>query len=88
MGIIIDENGDKIENVLVTVGNTTTLTDRNGMFIVSNAQVFENFAYIKAQKDGYLNGSRVVIPKTNGTNKISITLIKREIRQRIQSGIV
>jgi len=88
MGIIIDENGDKLENVLVTVGNTTTLTDRNGMFIVNNAQVFENFAYIKAQKDGYLNGSRVVIPKTNGTNKISITLIKREIRQRIQSGIV
>jgi hypothetical protein len=88
MGIIVDKNGDKLENVLVTVGNTTTLTDRNGLFIVNNAQVFENFAYVKAQKDGYLNGSRVVIPKTNGTNRISITLIKREIRQRIQSGIV
>ncbi|AXG70629.1 internalin-A [Kordia sp. SMS9] len=88
IGIITDETGNNLENVLVTIGSVTTMTDRNGFFILNDVQVFENFAYIKARKDGYLNGSRMVIPKTNGTNRINIVLLEKEVTQTITSGVV
>lgn len=87
IGTITNASGSKLENVRITIGNITTLTDRNGIFILNNANVFENFAYIKAQKEGYINGSRVVVPKTNGTNKISIVLLKNEFTDIVSSGI-
>ncbi|WP_046755477.1 leucine-rich repeat domain-containing protein [Kordia jejudonensis] len=85
-GLVADVDGFKLENVQITIGNTTTMTDRNGMFVLNNADVFENFAYIKAKKDGYIDGSRVVIPKTEGANKINIVLLKKEVTATINSG--
>jgi len=87
IGIITDETGGKLENVLITIGNAVTMTDRNGVFVLNDVEVFENFAYIKAQKDGYINGSRVVIPKTTGANIIHITLLEKEVTQTISTGI-
>lgn len=79
IGSITDEHGNSLSDVQITIGNVVTTTDRNGVFIMNNANVFENFAYIKAQKMGYIDGSRVVIPKENGTNHIQIALFKKEV---------
>lgn len=77
-GFIKDEDRNPLENVQVEIGNKSTVTDRNGMFIIRDADVFENHAYVKASKQGYLNGSRVVIPKSDGSNRIDIMLLSLE----------
>lgn len=86
IGTVTDKDGNKLANVFITVGSITTMTDRNGVFVMNNADVYENFAYIKAKKDGYIDGSRVVIPKSNGVNNICIVLLEKEVTATISSG--
>nr|WP_321243249.1 hypothetical protein [uncultured Psychroserpens sp.] len=86
VGLIKNEAGEKLSNVQITIGNVITTTDRNGLFILNSVEVFENFAYVKAFKNGYIKGSRVVIPKTDGVNRIDITLFKKEVTAVINSG--
>ncbi|MFD2914319.1 leucine-rich repeat domain-containing protein [Psychroserpens luteus] len=86
IGLIKNEAGENLSNVQITIGNSIALTDQNGFFIINDAEVFENFAYIKAYKDGYVNGSRVVVPKTDGVNRINIVLLKKEVTATINSG--
>ncbi|WP_156168480.1 leucine-rich repeat domain-containing protein [Kordia zhangzhouensis] len=84
-GTVEDQYGVKLTNVNITIGNTTSLTDRNGIFSIKNATVYEKFAYIKASKEGYIDGSRTVIP--NGeTNRVKIILFKKEIIASVNSG--
>ncbi|WP_298510947.1 leucine-rich repeat domain-containing protein [uncultured Kordia sp.] len=86
IGSITDTSGNKLENVQIIIGNTTTLTNNNGLFILNDVDVFENFAYIKAQKEGYINGSRVVLPKTDGVNIINIVLFQKDVVATVNSG--
>lgn len=86
IGTITNEKGSKLSSVQITIGNTTLTTDHNGVFIVNNVDVFENFAYIKAQKEGYIQGSRVVIPKTEGVNNIKIVLLKKDVTASVTAG--
>ncbi|MDV7188312.1 hypothetical protein R3X25_13540 [Lutibacter sp. TH_r2] len=86
IGQIVDEAGEHIPNVQITLRDQTTVTDQNGVFIINNASVFDNFAHIKASKAGYINGSRTLIPLQNASNNIRITLIKKIIVDSINSG--
>lgn len=87
IGIVKDESGNEISDVQIMIGNSAAFTDVNGVFIINDADVYENFAYIKAQKEGYINGSRVVIPKVNGVNKVDIVLLEKEVTARVSSGV-
>jgi len=73
LGQVIDVNGNPIENAIITTGTETITTDSRGVFSFKNANAYENFAYIKATKTNYLNGSRALIP-SDGTNKVKIML--------------
>ncbi|TCK68768.1 leucine rich repeat (LRR) protein [Winogradskyella wandonensis] len=86
IGTIKNTSGDLLSDVQIEIDGVTTTTDRNGIFILNNAPVFENFAYIKAKKQGYIDGSRVVIPKETGTNNIQIVLFEKETTATINSG--
>ncbi len=88
MGTVKNENNQFLEGVQISIGNTITTTDRNGIFIMNNVDVYENFAYIRAQKTGYLNGSRTLIPKEDGVNRVEIRLYKKEPIATINSGEV
>jgi hypothetical protein len=88
IGVVKDEFGSILEGVQIQIGNAMTTTDRNGVFIMNDINVFENFAYIQAQKTGYIDGSRVVIPKENGVNRIEIQLLEKRPDARIMSGEV
>lgn len=85
IGQIIDSNKNPIENVRIKIGNDTSMTDENGVFMLNNASVFEQFAYITAVKDGYINGSRTLIP-TSGINKVTIMLLDKDVVGTTQSG--
>lgn len=85
IGNVIDLNKNPIENVTISIGNDAVQTDENGVFMIENAQVNEQFAFIKAEKTGYIHGSRSVIP-TNGINKISIMLLEETVAGSTNSG--
>lgn len=84
-GQIVDESNNPVANVVITVGNKTANTDINGVFIINNATVHEKFAFIKAKKTGYLDGSRSLVP-TNGMNYARITLLSGTIVGTVNSG--
>jgi hypothetical protein len=85
-GRIVDESNNPLANVAITVGNKSANTDINGVFIINNATVHEKFAFIKAKKVGYLDGSRSLVP-TTGMNYARITLLSGTIIGTVNSGV-
>lgn len=85
LGHVVDVNENPISNVDIRIGNSTALTDNNGIFIIDNATVKKNFGYITASKAGYVEGSRTVVP-TTGTNKVTIMLLEENIIGTTSSG--
>ncbi|NRD21301.1 hypothetical protein HNV08_14685 [Winogradskyella eckloniae] len=55
------------------------------MFLIKDANVKERFGYIKADKIGYIHGSRSIIP-SNGTNKVTIMLLEANIVGTVNRG--
>ncbi|WP_298494519.1 hypothetical protein [uncultured Algibacter sp.] len=86
LGIISDEEGNAISDVQIAIGNSVAVTDINGVFIINSASVFEKFAHIKAEKEGYIIGSRVIVPKEEGVNQIRITLLEKTVIGSVNSG--
>ncbi|MBQ0785915.1 MAG: carboxypeptidase regulatory-like domain-containing protein, partial [Oceanihabitans sp.] len=71
MGKVVNVSNEPISGVVVQVGNTTALTNDQGVFSVENVSVQEKFAYLKATKAGYIDGSRSLTPK-EGVNLVEI----------------
>jgi hypothetical protein len=85
IGQIVDVNKNSIQNATVTIGNKMVQTDSNGVFVINAANVYEQFAHIKATKVGYIDGSRSLVP-TSGKNNVRIMMISNTPIQTIQSG--
>lgn len=85
-GRVVDESGNPVANVSITVGNKTTSTDAHGLFVVKDASVKEKLAYVKAQKSGYFSGSRSLIPTTSSSNYVMIQLMTLNVAGTIASG--
>ncbi|WP_179008902.1 carboxypeptidase-like regulatory domain-containing protein [Winogradskyella forsetii] len=85
LGTVVDKNKLPIEGVTITIGNETVLTDSNGIFILRDADVNQRFGYVKAEKAGYIHGSRSVVP-SEGTNKVKIMLLEANVIATINSG--
>jgi hypothetical protein len=86
IGQVVDTDNQPIQNVEVKIGASTAQTDENGIFIINGASVHEKFAYIKAKKSGYFDGSRSMVP-TSGKNNVRIMLIANNPLQTVQSGV-
>ncbi|WP_452598313.1 hypothetical protein [Pontimicrobium sp. MEBiC01747] len=86
IGEIVNEDGGRVNNAQVIIGGISTYTDHNGIFVLNEVNVYENFALIKATKEGYVLGSKVIIPDQNGVNNIKITLLKKDIIGSVNSG--
>jgi len=87
IGRIINENNDPIEGAKVIIGGLGKETDENGIVSFTNAQVQQYFAHIRASADGYLDGSRVIVPdlNENNQNNFTIKLFKFNSAARIHS---
>ncbi len=85
LGNVMDSNGNPIEGVTISIGTDQVQTDANGVFSMEDAQVNQRFAYVKAQKTGYIHGSRALVP-TNGVNKVSIMLLEETVAGSTTSG--
>ncbi|MBL7559465.1 carboxypeptidase regulatory-like domain-containing protein [Olleya sp. YSTF-M6] len=86
MGRIVDQSSVPLDNVSITIGNKTATTDNNGMFKISDVQVKQRQAFILAEKPGFLNGMRSVVP-TQGTNMINIMMITENLAGTVTSGV-
>jgi hypothetical protein len=73
IGIVVNENNLPINAATITIGDASTTTDANGMFILKNAIVKENLAYIQAAAAGYFNGFKSILP-LEGENSVKIML--------------
>ncbi len=86
IGQIVNTQNEPIPNVRVKIGNSEAMTDTNGVFIINQAGVYEKFAYITAERNGYIKGSRSLVP-TNGKNRVKIVMIESDfITQTVASG--
>ncbi|WP_289045148.1 hypothetical protein [uncultured Olleya sp.] len=85
MGNVINETGNPISGVQISIGNSITFTDANGVFSIEEATVYEKFAYIKASKSGFIDGSRSLVP-SDGVNQVKIMMLDAEPLTTIYSG--
>ena len=85
MGQVVDLQNNPVSGASIIIGNSSTNTDNNGIFIIRNAQVFEKFAYVKAQKSGFIDGSRSLVP-SSGVNHVKIMLLPQTATQTVSSG--
>jgi hypothetical protein len=86
LGRIVDEDKAPLQGVTVRIGMSTTTTDAFGVFTINDANAFEKFAYITAEKDGYIEGSRALVPSASGVNQIEIMLLEKDVVATINSG--
>lgn len=84
-GLVLSTDGTPVSGATVTIGTATAQTNFKGIFIIKNADVKENFAYVKVTKAGFVNGSRTMVP-TNGSNRINIMMIPATNTSTIASG--
>ncbi|WP_298514041.1 Calx-beta domain-containing protein [uncultured Kordia sp.] len=86
IGRVVDEDNNPLQGVTIRIGTTVTTTDLFGTFSASSSEVFEKFAYITAEKMGYIKGSRAMAPSITDVNRIEIMLLEEEIIATITSG--
>lgn len=85
IGQVVNQQKHPIQYATVTIGYRVTKTDKNGIFIINHASVFEKFAHIKVTKVGYIDGSRSMVP-TLGKNSVKIMMLSLGNTQVIHSG--
>ncbi|WP_298514044.1 Calx-beta domain-containing protein [uncultured Kordia sp.] len=86
LGRVVNEQNEPIQGATIRVGGTVTTTDIFGIFSVSDVNAFEKFAYITAEKDGYIIGSRAMAPSATEINRVEIMLLKEDVIATINSG--
>ena len=84
-GKIVDTDNNPIENVEVKISGIAVLTDQNGIFSITNANVYKKFAFIKASKEGFVHGSKTLVPLNDEVNYIEIVLLEVNTTETINS---
>ncbi|QXP59933.1 hypothetical protein [Olleya sp. HaHaR_3_96] len=85
IGTVVNEDNTPISGVTITIGSSMAITDANGVFSVEEAIVYEKFAYVKASKNGFIDGSRTLVP-TDGVNQVAIMLLDIDPIATVASG--
>lgn len=86
LGRVVNEQNEPIQGATIRVGNTITSTDLFGIFSIDDASAYEKFAYITAEKDGYILGSRALAPSASEVNRVEIMLLKEDVIATISTG--
>lgn len=85
-GEILNELGQPMQDVAISIGGKETTTDRNGVFLVRDAQVSERKAYLQATKPGFFNGSRTMIVQEGKLHFATIQLLEKTIADSFESS--
>ncbi len=71
-GRIVDESDKPLSGVTVSGGGTSTTTDVNGIYFLTDVMLDQARAYITATKRGYFSGSRIFQPAKEKLSKPSL----------------
>ncbi|MBL0190797.1 MAG: carboxypeptidase regulatory-like domain-containing protein [Saprospiraceae bacterium] len=77
-GFVLDENGNKVKQALVTIGSQSVNTNDQGYFKFKQVS-FSGHLYVKVEKSGYFLGSRTVFPELSSNHHVRIKLIKKSL---------
>lgn len=75
----ITSEGVPLSGVQVKAGNTMAHTDENGVFLLDDASVLQQTAFVHASKEGYFPGIRTFVASTEAVNYIEIDLLEKEL---------
>ncbi len=85
IGQVVDENNNPVKDAIINIGTSTTQTDDNGVFVIKSAPAYTQFAYVTAEKPGYIKGSRAVVP-TDDFSSFRIMLFTNTATATVNSG--
>lgn len=86
IGQVVDESNNPVENATINIGTSTTQTDGNGVFVIKSAPAYTQFAYVTAEKAGYIKGSRAVVP-SDDFSSMRIMLFSNTVTATVNSGV-
>lgn len=86
VGIISNESGEGMGNVVVSAHGQTVTTNEHGLFLIRNIDVPEGRCFVIAKKDGYFTASRAEIPKSGGVTHMRLGLMRMEATYTLQSA--
>ena len=74
MGQIINESGQPLSNVQVSIGNKTSTTNTHGIYSFTGVSVLKNRAVIRTSRTGYWDCSKGFIPSKTDLNYCNLTM--------------
>lgn len=82
---LVDVTNNPVSGATVTIGTSTAQTNSGGIAIIKNAGVYERFAYVRALKTGFIEGSRALVPSIS-TNAVKIMMLPNLITATVNAG--
>lgn len=76
-GRVTNEYGEPVSGAMVKAGSTTAITNINGEFILSGAQVSSSAAFVTVNKTGYFEGSRTFRARQGHKHFVEIQLMPK-----------
>jgi len=84
-GIVIDESGELLPGVDITVEGNSTTTDENGYFKISKLTGNDNGSLIKFNANGYFAGYKFVYTANNQDAYVEIRMVSKNESFSFQS---
>ena len=85
-GRITDEAGLPLAGVNVSTGTQSDITRANGIFMIKNASVPKGRAVILCKKAGYFNGARAEMPRTDGTTRMTLSMMSNATTANVSAS--
>ncbi|MFK8104178.1 MAG: carboxypeptidase-like regulatory domain-containing protein [Saprospiraceae bacterium] len=86
MGRVLNEQGEVLENVLITLNNETTTCDRNGVFNFQNKKINSYGAVLSFEKEGYFTVQKLVRTDEGEKAYLEVMLMQRLLTASFQAN--
>ena len=86
-GMVTDETGQPIANVLVSTNTQSTTTNSNGIFTLANADVSVKRCIIAFSKGGYLKAIQATVPHKNNVTYFQVSMFADVVTHTIDASI-
>ena len=85
-GVVVDESGEPLSGVSISVHNESTFTSDLGFFELDGIQVPGNRCVVLSEKDGYFEASRAETPVKDRVTEMRLVMMRKTVTQIINGG--
>ena len=78
-GIVVEESGAPVDQAVVRIGNQTTRTNHEGLFVINDMIMNQSGTLLSVEKEGFFDGSMRFFPKSDSKNFTTLTLLEKQI---------